>query len=114
MIEYKLGLMLWYEPTDLRHSTGFPLKVTKVGRKWVDLGDDRYPQRYRVAIGQVAVDGGQYSSPGRVWLSQSECLVRRDLEKQWRDVAHEMLRSQPPAGLMPEHMREAKRLLGIK
>lgn len=63
---YTEGQTLWLVPSRYRHS-GEPREVTitKVGRKWLTLNNG-----YRAAVDGLALDGGEYSSPGVCYLTR--------------------------------------------
>ena len=59
-------------------------KITKVGRKWITLEDaDRYPTRFDAKTHRI--DGGQYSSPGRVYASKEEYRETTEKQDLWRN-----------------------------
>ena len=112
MITYTVGQELWYEPGHTHTGLGRVVRVQKVGRKWVTLGDHWFPDRYRVKVDEVAVDGGDYSSPGRLWNSKQECREYRELEREWKALRNALTRDMPES-LTLESLNEAKRLLGL-
>jgi len=65
-IGYKVGQTWWLSMRD--HARGSrEVVVEKVGRKWATLTGG-----YRVALGTLHVDGGEYSSLGMLWRSRAE------------------------------------------
>lgn len=113
-IEYTLGKTvrfvcsgLWAKPCEL--------VVCAIGRKWVSL---RYPDspvsRYRVEIGSVEIDGGEYSSPGRVYESEAAYREEQELRQAWDKFAGHIAnhRHRVPAGMTQEKIAEATRILG--
>jgi hypothetical protein len=117
-IDYKVGMKLWFQPNGYSRSDGpgHYLVVTKVGRKWVSLGDSDRPQwsdRYRVEVGEVAVDGNNYSSPGNVWATKEECEKASLLSKEWSEFARKLTYQSVPDGLTIEALQQVKTLLGI-
>jgi hypothetical protein len=114
MIEYKLGQELWIELFGYGRTAGRLLKVTKIGRKWVSLGDDRHPDQFRVEIGEVRVDGGGYGCAGRLWNTEQECDDNRTLEKGWEQLMLNLrYLGGAPKGLTLEKLLEVKKLLGF-
>ncbi len=57
-------------------------KVTKVGRKWVTLEHDTRFER-EGERGKFVLDGGDYSSPGRVYLSLQDYEDEEKLYTAW-------------------------------
>lgn len=100
---YHVGQKLWcVMDRNRRHE--FEVEVTKVARKWVSIGK-RYgdgPPRDcgRFQIDGSHLDGGQWSSPGRVWPSKEAWETYRDLEKAWSDFRMNISRTYH----MPEHL----------
>lgn len=70
---------------------GFPRQyevvVSKVGRVWAHISDvDRADRSHgRIDLETLAVDGGQYISPGRCFRSQAEYEERLRLAEAWDD-----------------------------
>ena len=58
MIE--VGQKLWFVPNERRHSDGYEVEVTKIGRKWAELGH----AKLRIDLSDLIADGGRYPSPG--------------------------------------------------
>jgi hypothetical protein len=111
-MEYKVGQKVWVEYYQNRADGGIKLEVTKVGRKWVELGIGK--GRYRVEIGSTQIDGGNYSSPGRVWPSKADADAYQDLVKAWGDLRRRVDSYSPPEGLTLEALAKASEVLGLK
>jgi hypothetical protein len=112
MIEYKVGAQVWFVPR--YGGPGQELTVTKVARKWVTLGNGRHIDRYRVELGSDQVDGGEFSSPGKVWESREVWDAHNKLEQVW-DATMEELRKRYyrlPEGVSVEHIQQIRRILG--
>lgn len=81
-----------------------PREVTieKVGRKWAYLLDTDY----RIDINTLRIDGGNYLSPGRCYLTlahyENEVLQYR-IWNIFRNTIHN--RINPPKNLTPERMK---------
>jgi hypothetical protein len=57
--------------------------ITKVGRKWITLGDDYRQARFDAET--MRIDGGTYSSPGMVYADKEDYLRTSLKEKLWKD-----------------------------
>jgi hypothetical protein len=69
MKNLKVGDKLWYTPRSYSSGLNSWLVVHKVGRKWAHFTGGL---RIDITDNRNDVDGGGYSSPGRVWRSQEE------------------------------------------
>lgn len=99
---------VYYVPTGRRGAGACDIIVEKVGRKWAYLSNGR-----RVEIGQTAVDGGQYSSPGRIYASKDvyEYTMKvRDLHMQ----LYRKMTSSSYEGMTVANIVGAAALLGIE
>jgi|SRR6478736_6764285 len=92
-----------------RADTLFQAKVLKVGRKWakIDLRD------YQFDIHTLQIDGGQYSSPGRVYLHELDYRNDIILKKVSADL-YGKLNALPRPGVTIEAIRQAAILLNIE
>jgi len=72
------GQELWFVPSR-RRASPYIATVLKVGRKWAEL-DDR---GLRIDVETLWADGGQYSSPGRAWLSKEAWEEEVERNKAW-------------------------------
>ena len=61
-----VGQKLWYVPSYGYRRDGHEVTVEKIGRRWVTLAGNCG----RIDKGTLFLDGGQYTSPGRCWLSR--------------------------------------------
>ena len=105
MIKYEAGQVLWYVPRDGRNAR--ELKVTSVGRKWARLGPV-----YRVGLDSTHVDGGDYCSPGRLYLSKEaheQDTLRCHLWSQVRQATDCVYT--PPAHLSTDTIQQVAALL---
>ena len=59
--------------------------VKKIGRKWAYVSG---LYRGRVDIKTLAVDGGNYSSPGQCYLSEKAYRDELELDKAWRELVY--------------------------
>lgn len=106
----QVGQTLWFVPR-VRH-LGQPQEVTvaKVGRKWAEL-DGR---RGRIAVETLAMDGGEYASPGRCYLSREAWESEVALREVWRAFQRQVeRRGSPPEGVTEDTIRQAVTLLRL-
>jgi hypothetical protein len=96
---YRIGQTVWVLDTQ-RHKTHVSTAIiTKLGRKWATLSDHK--GRFDVATGEL--DGGVYSSPGRIYLSQEAYEAKVALSKAWGELRQILYRHpNPPPGLTLE------------
>ena len=85
------GDRLYYVPAYRRDGVGYDVVVTKVGRKWAGFrrADAQQWQRDegRFDIDTFAADGGGYSSPGQIYLSEEGYHEHRRLNARWAIIA---------------------------
>jgi hypothetical protein len=83
--------------------------IQKIGRKWVELSDGK-----RFDKETMLLDGGAYSSPGKVYLAQQdfhdEQAFNSTFEAFRRAVQHQLA----PSGLTLAKVRQAAEILGYK
>lgn len=92
-----------------RRSLGGLRRIEKVGRRWITIkGGDRFDK------GTMLLDGGNHSSPGRVYLSEDEYRQQVLRSKAWNNLRYKVDRQfRPIEGVTIEAMQEAARLLGL-
>lgn len=77
---------MWYVDSNVRDS-GRPLTVVSVGKRWAALARDSHSRPYmRVDIATDMVDGGKYSSPGKVWESREAYENHASKIQQWDEL----------------------------
>lgn len=109
--DFKVGQELFVA---LRRSTVVTIKttlpVTKVGRKWLTLGAGWGEER--ADIETLVLDGGDYMSPGKAYLSQeayeSETRLQEGWSAAWGRINRKMA---TPKGLTDELLNELGRVL---
>lgn len=108
-------VFFWRNDVHARNGAKEPKEfvVCKVGRKWAtcaEPGCTRDAMRFNVET--LAVDGGAYSSPGKVWLSLDAWRADRDARLAWAALRVKLDRTySPPVGA--EYVRIAARILGL-
>jgi hypothetical protein len=70
--------------------------VLKAGRKWATLDNDT-----RIDLEDWVADGGDYSSPGRCYLSKQEYDDECELLDKWEALVEKLDRRSPPEGMTP-------------
>lgn len=109
----EVGQTVWVEYHDKRWGQDGLHKrtVTGIGRKWVALSArDRFDRTHP----DLPLDGGHYSSGGRVWLSEADYHVhaaRADAWHQFRRALEHAYR--PPANADLAGIQTAAAALGI-
>lgn len=80
-----IGQTLWLHFTENRHNTEVrPYVVTKIGHKWLTVAKEGWPLvTERVAISDLRIDGGEYSSPGRAYVSKEAFEEEKAFQTAW-------------------------------
>src|ERR1700688_1369142 len=106
-----VGQKLWYVDTPRQNNPrGREITVTKVGRKWVEVGRG-YP---RIDIETLHADGAGYSSPGRCWLSEVDYDAEVSLNRIWNSLWNRVRDTySAPKGVTEHAIRQAAALLDI-
>lgn len=108
MSAFTIGQELWWVPTNGRgRSEPSSVTVTKLGRRWIGLSNG-----HKFDIDTMRADGGQYSSPGRCYLSQAEHEREMALEFAWAELRAAIENHyRPPPGVTVSQIDNAKRAL---
>ena len=102
-----VGDVLWFESND-PNPRGYPVEVTKVGRKWGHTGVGRFD------LITWYFDGGNYSSPGRVYRSLDAADAERNRRAQWSTLKAAINRRWTvPDGVTVEYMKSVADGLGL-
>ena len=92
-----------------RRETPHTVQITKIGRKWMYFGNSRS----RASMETLVVDGGEYTSPGKLWFSSDEYEA-------WTSTCHLMnelqgcLTHRPNPGVTADNIRAAAKLLRVE
>lgn len=113
-MNYEIGQALVYVRNDKRiRSEPEPVVVTKVGRKWVSFegGERNFANRFDQATGWV--DGGSYSSPGRIYPSMQAYQEELDKEQALEELRRRLdwRSGKLPDGLTAQRVRLAMGML---
>lgn len=103
---YQVGQEVWVLDTQrIRHpNASTPLHkatISAIGRKWATIGRK---ERFDITNGQL--DGGEYTSPGRVFLSPEAFQQEVRLNAAWSALGDAVRRHQPPTGVTAEFLEE--------
>lgn len=109
MSNYTVGQKLWFVPSDLRSGKPHEIAITRIGRKWLQTDCEQY----RLDIVTLRADGGNYSPPGRAYLSREDYESSLALYHAWVEFHDKVSerRWRTPTGVTIERIREASRIL---
>ncbi len=85
--------------------------VIKVGRKWVTVQREGSVACCRFDAETMRVDGGSYSSPGRVYVSEDDYLHETERRKEWGDLLPWVGYSGPPPHMTLEDIRAVAKMV---
>lgn len=105
---FEIGQTVFYTDND-RKGRIYPSKVESIGRKWVNL--EKHAGRFDKET--MLLDGGQYSSPGKVYLSEEVYRNELAVEDLWKKF-REAYTYRAPEGVTVDNIREAARLLKLE
>jgi len=114
-MNYKVGQKRYFESIIGRQrSDDHYLIVTHVGRKWVSLSFALGEKTlYKVTIDSVHLDGGDYTSPGRLWESKEACQAFHKIKMEWASLKRDIEYRSVPEGLTPEVIEQVRILLDV-
>lgn len=103
-----VGQRLWYVPSQHRWQSASYVTVKKGGRKWAELERGFS----RIALDSLYADGGQYSSPGRCYLSKEEHDQEVERQTAWSSLKRRLdAQYRCPDGVDSEDIRKVYSLL---
>ena len=111
-MKIKAGDKLYYIPTRNGARDGRYLTVVKVGRKWAQL-DNSERRPLRIDVNTLWADGGNYSSPGRCYVSKEGYLAEERANYLCRELARR-IGYHPNDGVTISDIQEAAKLLKIE
>lgn len=113
MSKLTVGQKLWWvgvwSRVGVTAESGREVTITSVGRKWA--GIDRPDTR--VDIHSLVADGGEYSSPGRCYLSREDYEREYILRREWEWLKR-MFPARPPAHITPDAIQLIASVIGLE
>lgn len=113
MTAIQAGQKLWCV-VDFRHGRNInppsqnEVVVRKVGRKYADLDSGE-----RLILDTMTLDGGQYTSPGKCYLSKEAYDSAEGATLAWRHLKNAMGGWKAPAGVTIADIEAARALLKV-
>jgi hypothetical protein len=88
------------------------ITITKIGRQWVSFARDsyRYHADSRFNPNTMRIDGGNYTSPGDVWISEEDWKDDQLAQRLWMQVRNRM----PPMAnerMTPDVVRQIGKMI---
>jgi hypothetical protein len=109
---FEVGMSFFCALNERRHTKGGTVSIDKIGRKWVTLSDgnrfDRTSENWRI------VDGGGYSSPGRLWDSEQQYRDSQKVREILDAIAQRFHFGSEHCNIALENATQAARLLGVE
>ena len=109
---FAVGMRFWLVLNERRHTKDREVTIAKIGRKWVTLSDgnrfDRTSESWRI------VDGGGYSSPGRLWDSKEQYEEDAQVRQIIDAIERKFRFGRDSENVSLENARQAARLLGLE
>lgn len=105
-----VGQTLWLV-VDHGRALSREVTVSKIGRRWATL--DQTGMRLRIDKETLGVDGDDFWSPGRCWLSREAYEIDRETRHCWALFRDAVSRRKLPLSASAEDIRQAAKLLGI-
>lgn len=105
--DFKAGQKVYRVETGSRAKDGEYVEVTKVGRKWIEVGRNRFDPT------TMREDGGIYSSYANYYLSEEEYRKIVSINKAWAEFTCR-LGHHAPKGISLSEIYEIAVTCGIK
>lgn len=106
---YTEGQKLWLVPSQRYMGGPYEVTITKVGRKWLTLNNG-----YRAAVDGLALDGGEYASPGVCYLTREAYEIEKALNDAWSKLRRDIdMARRAPNELTVQCIHDARKLLGL-
>lgn len=114
-MQFQKDQIVWIEYSGHRAGSRSELVqavVTKIGRRWAYLSINGR-DAHRIALGTDYLDGGDYSSPCRVWASPED-FADSETRAAWREFRNLVDRHHDaPRGATPDNLLRICGILGI-
>lgn len=107
--DFKIGQSLYFVPNNKSNNTTEWWTVEKVGRKWLTC--KRYNRECRVDKKTLNVDGGNYNSPGRCYLSKEEYDKQKYHKDLWESIKHKFDTYNLPNWATVDNLSKIKELI---
>lgn len=98
--DFKVGQQIFVEWRNGSKPYMLTETVSKIGRKWVEFMNGRC----RFNPETMNIDGGEYTSPGRVWLTEDAYDAHVERRHMWQKLYKLASRHTPPDHLSIEQM----------
>jgi len=87
----------------------WPTTITKIGKSkgYYEL----HGRTGSFFLDGGAMDGGKYSSPGRVWPSVEAYEAEKELRELWKDMISRLPAYSRPKHITKEHIEQIKRIV---
>lgn len=104
-----IGQELWFVPERYSHLSPRNIKVKKIGRIWAETST-----MMRISLDTLVADGGQYSPPGRCYLSRDAWEAEGKRQIAWGEIRHAVGQQHTaPKGFDAGSVNDISRLLGV-
>ncbi len=101
--KFRVGQELWFVPqTWGRPVEGSATKITKVGRKWLELSNGR-----RACVKSLETGYDQ------CYLTRADYEKERELFRAWQELDG-LIERRPPEGVTLDKINQARKLLGLE
>lgn len=102
------GQKLWWVYSSNRRGQPREVTITKVGRKWAQLDNDK-----RIDLETLVADAGQYSPSGCCYLSREEYEQAEALAKAWSNLKRDLQYARRPDGVTIGDIEAARQMLWL-
>jgi len=104
-MKLEVGQKLWYVPNSSRDNQQ-EVTIQNIGRKWA-----KADYVSKIDINTLEVNGGQYSSPGRCYLSKEEYDNYVLIRSVWTELAKKITMYKLPDGMTLEKIDAIRELV---
>lgn len=112
MHKWKVGQRVFVVKSDFSKTTEcYYERITKVGRKWITFNEGWKQERFNAQT--MRIDGGKYSSPGQIYLSEEEYKLEHEVKFYLREIKAKMYYT-PQGGVTVSDILAAANLLKLE